>query len=97
MRGFRGGREETVVERARRSLETAIFFSREGKARRYLCAMSSAEYRDPDARGSHATVPNRTYHLFTPTLLEENNEPSHGSTYKARRSRTVTSHNTKGD
>lgn len=35
--GFRGGREETVAERARLSLETAMFFSREGKARRYLC------------------------------------------------------------
>jgi hypothetical protein len=63
MRGFRGGREETVAERARLSLETAMFFLREGKARRYLCAMSSTGYRGPDARGSHATVPNRTYHL----------------------------------
>jgi len=29
MRGFCGGREETVAERARLSLETAMFFSRE--------------------------------------------------------------------
>jgi hypothetical protein len=63
MRGFRGGREETVAERARLSLETAMFLSREGEARRYVCALSSTEYRGPGARGSHATVPNRTYHL----------------------------------
>jgi hypothetical protein len=60
--GFRGGREETVAERARLSLETAMLLSREGIATRYLCA--STEYRGPDARGSHATVPNRTYHLI---------------------------------
>jgi hypothetical protein len=69
MRGFRGGREETVAERARLPLETTMFFSREGEARRYVCALSSTEYRGPDARGSHATVPNRTYHLSTCHLL----------------------------
>lgn len=62
MRGFRGGREETVAERARLSLETAMFSSREGMARRYLCAMPSTECHGADARGSRATVPNRTYH-----------------------------------
>jgi hypothetical protein len=61
--GFRGGRGETVAERARLSLETAMSVSMEGIATRYLCAMSSTEYRGPDARGSRATVPNRTYHF----------------------------------
>ena len=37
--GFRGGREAAVAEGARLPLETAVLFSREGKARRYLCAM----------------------------------------------------------
>jgi hypothetical protein len=62
--GFCGGREETVAERARLSLETVMFLSREGIATLYLCAMSCTEYRGPDARGSHATVPNRTYHIY---------------------------------
>lgn len=57
----------TVAERARLPLEMAILFSRKGKARRYLCAMSSTEYRGPDARGSRATVPNSVYDCISTT------------------------------
>jgi hypothetical protein len=65
--GFCVEGEETVAERARFSLEMAMFLSREGINERYLCAMSNTEYRGPDARGLSATIPNRTYHV-TPAV-----------------------------
>ncbi|CAG8425208.1 unnamed protein product [Penicillium salamii] len=51
-----------------------MFFSREGKARRYLCALSSTEYRGPDARGFHATKDIRAHkeedRLFTAKIRQ---------------------------